>query len=226
VRPEAAPHQSFCITGASRPKEVLGAAPAPGPLSSRHKPLLAEPLATRRERLARLVKECSSPRLVLSEGIVGHGKAFFEEAYRQNLEGVVAKRLTSQYMPGKRTDAWVRIKRASAALCAIIGFVPSPAEDFRSLILATEVGGELHCAGKVGSGINARQRAQLNALLWSRLVDKPLVPCKIRGKWVAPGLYCKVSYLERTPSGEFRAPVFQGLCEDKEWQLRRRTPSP
>jgi bifunctional non-homologous end joining protein LigD len=178
------------------------------------KSLMAQPLKTRRQRLARLVKRCDSPRLVLSEGMVKRGKAFFEAAVRQNLEGAVAKRLTSPYLPGKRTDAWIKIKRGATIHCAIIGFIPTGSDDFRSLILANEVDGELRCVGKVGSGIGIAERAALNKLLWSRLQPRPLVPCKIRGKWVAPGLYCKISYLERTPSGDFRAPVFLELCEE------------
>jgi DNA ligase D-like protein (predicted ligase) len=176
--------------------------------------LTAEPLRARRDRLERLIRRVHSPRLVLSEGVVGHGKAVFEEACRLNLEGVVAKRLTSPYLAGKRTDAWIKIKRGGTVLCAIIGFVPSGPRDFRSLILATPDEGELRYAGKVGSGISAKLHARLNDLLWQRLQKKPLVPCKIRGKWVAPGLYCKISYMERTPSGEFRAPVFEELCEE------------
>jgi ATP-dependent DNA ligase len=173
--------------------------------------IMSLPLQERRDRLGRLVQQVHSPRLVLSEGVVGQGKAFFEEAVRQNLEGAVAKRLSSPYLPGKRTDAWIKIKRAASVMCAIIGFVPSGPRDFRSLIIATEVDGQLQCCGKVGSGIDRAMQAKLNELLWPRLQKKPLIPCKIRGKWVTPGLYCKVSYLERLPSGEFRAPVFQEL---------------
>jgi DNA ligase D-like protein (predicted ligase) len=177
-------------------------------------PVMALPLTGRRQKLGRLVRQCHHPRLVLSEGVVGQGQAMFAEACRQNLEGVVGKRLSSRYLPGKRTEAWIKVKRGATALCAIIGFLPTGDRDFRSLILATDTNGELQCAGKVGTGIDSALRARLNKLLWSRLQPKPLVPCKIRGKWVAPGLYCKVSFMERTSSGEFRAPVFVELYEE------------
>jgi hypothetical protein len=58
-------------------------------------------------------------------------------------------------------------------------------------------------------------RTRLNQLLWSRLQEKPIIPCKIRAKWIKPGLYCKVHYLERTTGGEFRAPVFEALYEEE-----------
>ena len=84
----------------------------------------------------------------------------------------------------------------------------------KSLIIATEDDGTLQSVGRVGSGINARQRAELNAWLWSHLRSEPLVPCGHSGKWVEPGLYCTVSYLERTRNGELRAPVFKGLITE------------
>jgi DNA ligase D-like protein (predicted ligase) len=176
--------------------------------------LLPDPLEFRRQRLAKLVADARSPRLLLSDGVIGQGKAYFARACQHELEGVVAKRLTSPYLPGKRTDAWIKIKRGGSVLCAIIGFLPSGDNDLRSLIIASNIDGDLRCVGKVGSGIDNAMRHRLNALLRARLQQKPLVDCKIRGKWVKPGLYCKISYLERTSSGEFRGPVFQELLEE------------
>jgi DNA ligase D-like protein (predicted ligase) len=176
--------------------------------------IMAEPLSVRRDKLSRLVLDCGQARLVLSQGIIGQGKAFFEEVVQQGLEGVVAKRLASRYLPGKRTDAWVKIKRSESTFCAIIGFVPSGKDDFQSLILAAETDGSLSCVGKVGTGFDRAMRDRLNRWLWSNLQQKPIVPSRIKGKWVAPGLYCKVRFMERTPGGEFRAPVFAGLVED------------
>jgi bifunctional non-homologous end joining protein LigD len=175
--------------------------------------IMAQPLQARRERLRQLVKECDQPYFVLSEGIVGKGKAFFQEACAQNLEGVIAKRLQSRYLPDQRTDAWIKIKRGETVCCAIIGFLPSGKDDFRSLILAAETDGVLHHVGQVGTGFDMSLRKKLNALLWSRLRAKPIIPCKIKGKWIEPGLYCLVHCMERTASGHLRAPSFKGLVE-------------
>ena len=176
--------------------------------------LLQLPLEQRRETLLRLVQACRQPGLVYSESVIGEGTAFFAEVHARGLEGMIAKRLGSRYLPGKRTDAWLKIKRGEKAQCAVIGFIPSGRDDFASLILATVEKGELRYAGKVGTGFNAAMRERLNALLLSRLRDKPLVRSKTRGKWVEPGIYCTVRYLERTRGGEFRAPVFESLHVD------------
>jgi bifunctional non-homologous end joining protein LigD len=176
-----------------------------------YQPLLTRPLIERRERLTQLVRQVKHPRLVLSEAVVGRGKAFFAEACRQNLEGVVAKRLQSRYLPGLRTEAWFKIKRQSELICAIIGFLPSGPDDFRSLILAVEDKGKLQCAGKVGSGFTNAMRKRINELLWSRLRPKPVIPCKLKGKWIEPGLFCRVRFMERTESGDLRGPAFKEL---------------
>ena len=79
-------------------------------LYDRFESLLAVPLITRRKRLEKLIQGCAHPRLVFSQGVVGPGKAFFAEICHQGLEGMMAKRLASRYRPGRRTDAWIKIK--------------------------------------------------------------------------------------------------------------------
>jgi len=79
-------------------------------LYERFESLLALPLGTRRKRLEKLMRRYAHPRLVFSQGVVGPGKAFFAEVCGQGLEGVMAKCLASRYRPGRRTDAWIKIK--------------------------------------------------------------------------------------------------------------------
>ena len=79
-------------------------------LYHRFESLLTLPLSMRRERLEKLMRQFAHPRLVFSQGVVGPGKAFFAEVCRLRLEGVMAKRLASRYRPGRRTDAWIKIK--------------------------------------------------------------------------------------------------------------------
>jgi bifunctional non-homologous end joining protein LigD len=172
---------------------------------------LNKPLRERRTRLTELIKPVCNSYLQLSEGITGKGRAYFAEAVRQDLEGVVAKRLDSRYQPGQRHDAWLKIKRQSEVLCAVIGFTTEAPNDFRSLIIACDQEGELRCVGKVGSGIEDGLRKTINQFLWSHLLRKPLVPCTIKGKWVAPGMFCKVAFQEQMESGDLRSPVFKEL---------------
>jgi ATP-dependent DNA ligase len=72
--------------------------------------VMAEPLVERRRRLREIVEGLADPRIVMSEGTVGAGTALFAEVCRLGLEGVMAKRLTSRYRPGRRSRAWLKIK--------------------------------------------------------------------------------------------------------------------
>ena len=174
--------------------------------------IMARPLTERRERLREVMAACSAPQVVVSDGVVGAGKAYFRAACEQELEGVVAKRLDSRYQAGQRTGAWLKIKQCEMLCCVIVGFVPEGTNDFGALICAaTDESGELTCVGKVGTGFDLPMRARLNAYLWSHLRDKPVIPCDVKGLWVEPGLYCHVRCMYRTRDGHLREPVFEGL---------------
>ena len=180
-------------------------------LYHRFRSVMDRDLAERRRLLARLVR--SRGALVVSDGVVGAGRRYFEETRALGFEGVVAKRLASPYRPGKRTDDWTKIKAAAKLQCAILGYV-TDGGDLKSLILAAEEGGRLRCVGRVGSGLTRPMRTRILDLCRARSRATPFVPCEERGRWVEPGLLCTVSYLERTRSGFLRGPVFLDLLAD------------
>jgi bifunctional non-homologous end joining protein LigD len=161
----------------------------------------------RRAKARALVARLGGDRIIVSDGIVARGKEYFDQAVATGLEGVVAKKLDSRYLPGKRTDCWIKIKRQLVVPCCVIGFVPEGADDFGALIIAAAaVNGELACVGKVGSGFDRRLRARVNEHLWSHLCEKPVVSSPVKGKWVEPGLYLTVKCMEWTNTGQLRAP--------------------
>jgi len=66
------------------------------------------PLTERKKILAGTIKE--TDRLVVCRYVDTCGIALFQEACARNLEGIVAKRKASIYVPGKRTRDWLKIK--------------------------------------------------------------------------------------------------------------------
>jgi DNA ligase D-like protein (predicted ligase) len=169
--------------------------------------ICGRPLEERRESLRQIVTALSDPRIVFSDGVVGEGLLFFEQACRQELEGIIAKRRGSRYLPGRRTDAWLKIKRKQRIPCAIVGYVEESGE-LRSLAIAAESEGVLRYAGRVGSGLTDRVRDELLGELRARRTDRPYVETRAKAVWVEPGLYCTVEFLEWTENRELRAPVF------------------
>jgi ATP-dependent DNA ligase len=68
------------------------------------RPLVAQPLLKRRERLARVVT--ASPELILVPGVVGDGLDLHFAVTQQGLGGVMARHVRSPYLPGRRSDLW------------------------------------------------------------------------------------------------------------------------
>jgi DNA ligase D-like protein (predicted ligase) len=183
-------------------------------LYHRFAPTTHVPLVERREPLGELV---AAANVIESTGVVGTGKAFFSQITERGLEGVVAKRLDSPYAPGKRSDAWTKFKKRVYDQAVVFGYLPKAGDDFKSLVVATHRAGQLTYAGRVGTGFDANLRAQVNALLRAHPAAAPLLdpPEELpEVAWVAPQIYCMVSYVELTAAGVMRAPVFESLIED------------
>jgi ATP-dependent DNA ligase len=67
-------------------------------------PIIAQPLAGRRDRLARAVHP--SEELVLLPSVVGEGLDLYFAVAQQGLRGVMARHVRSPYLPGRRSDLW------------------------------------------------------------------------------------------------------------------------
>lgn len=74
--------------------------------------LVGEPLASRRKLLEETV--VPGPYLDLSPASPGRGGDVFTAAVAHGLEGIVAKRLTSGYLPGTVTGHWLRVSKRTA----------------------------------------------------------------------------------------------------------------
>jgi bifunctional non-homologous end joining protein LigD len=154
----------------------------------------------------------------------GHGKALVAAAREQGLEGVVAKRLGSPYLPGKRTDAWRKIKLVSTQDCVVLGFTPGQGgrgQTFGALLVGAFDDGELRWVGQVGSGFTDQMLERVLSELAPLVradppIDDPELAAFKGAVFVEPQLVCEVEYLEITKgTGKMRAPVFKGLRTDK-----------
>jgi bifunctional non-homologous end joining protein LigD len=182
-------------------------------LACQGQPLLAQPLARRRAALAELVAAARAPRLVFSDGVVGAGRAFFDQVVAQGHEGVLAKHLASRYWPGRRSPAWRKIKPRQVLPCVVIGYTPAP-EGLRSLLVATVRAGALRYVARLTRGLGPAVQADLARRLAQRPRPGPVVPCPHRARWVEPELYCRVPCFGWTAHGRLRHAAFGGLLAD------------
>jgi ATP-dependent DNA ligase len=169
--------------------------------------LLREPLSQRRQLLQEILP--SDPLLSTCAGVIGSGLVYFTQVVEEGQEGLVAKRLTSLYVPGQRSASWRKIKPVQELPCLVLGYQAGP-EGLKALLLAAERDGELYYVGTVDKGVPTG----MDVLGQLRPRHKPLVPCPHPGQWVEAGCICKVRFHGWRPSGGWRDPVFAGWIRE------------
>jgi bifunctional non-homologous end joining protein LigD len=183
------------------------------------KDLRQERYEDRRRLLEKLLRR--PPALVrISERLEPPGDKALKIAASGGYEGIVAKKLTSCYET-RRSKEWLKIKAGNEQEFIIIGWNPSThsSHEVGSLHLAVRGDdGELHYAGKVGTGFSAKQRVWFKDVLSRDVV--PTSPAKDAPRvkvatWVRPRLIGQVAFTEWTGDNRLRHPSFLGLREDK-----------
>jgi bifunctional non-homologous end joining protein LigD len=198
-------------------------------------PLVELPYVDRRKRLEQLLDKRN--RVVRLSETFDDGNALYQAAKQQRLEGIMAKRLDSRYVPGRRSRDWLKIKTHGEQEFVIAGFTKGTgnrASSFGALVLAYYRAGELVYAGNVGTGFGAKEIDRLLEKLrplkrsTSPFHEVPKMP-KVRKSdvvWVEPKLVCEVEFAEWTHDGRLRAPSYKGLREDKAAEeVRREEPT-
>jgi bifunctional non-homologous end joining protein LigD len=141
------------------------------------------------------------------------------------MEGVVAKRLDSAYVPGIRTDYWRKIKNVQLQEAVVAGYKPGQGNrtgQVGSLLIGVNDATGLIYAGHVGTGFSDETLRMLGARLEplrraSSPFDGPVPPEYARtAVWVEPRLVIQVAFDRWTRAGRMRAPVYKGLRDDKD----------
>jgi len=182
--------------------------------------IMQKPLSIRKELLAETIG--SHPQLILSQYIHGEGIGYYQACRQQQLEGVMAKKWDSPYLPGKRVTYWRKIKNLQEEEFVVCGYVPGAGQrqQFGSLILGAYQNDTLIYQGQVGTGFSERAIREILDLLETISVhESPFgyqVAELVRPHWVEPRLVCTVQFLERTEDGILRHACFKGLRTDKE----------
>ncbi len=148
----------------------------------------------------------------LSDHVVGDGRPLYERASELGLEGIVSKRATAIYQPG-RTKTWTKTKALQVDDFVIAGYtVSQAAEGLAALGLGEWEEGELQYRGKVGTGFDAgTARALLDRLEPLRAGATRLEGAPKEMIWVRPVLSAHIHYANRTADNWLRHAVFKGL---------------
>ena len=169
------------------------------------------PLMKRKEILSANINEGNN--LSISRYIEENGKAFFELAKKENLEGIVAKKKDGLYHIGKRTRDWVKIKVMQDEDLLVLGYKPDVKGNVKDLVLGYEENGKLKCKGSVYLGVSKEERDYIKKYATknkSKVIDGKYKDAV----WIKPELIGTVQYMQETESGNMRQPVWKGLKVD------------
>ncbi|MFL6228239.1 MAG: ATP-dependent DNA ligase [Pyrinomonadaceae bacterium] len=168
--------------------------------------LMNVPQAERRARLEKLFRPTAHVKM--TEAIVTDRRAaedkFFRQAIRAGQEGLVAKDPDAPYVPGRRTEHWLKIKPAFETLDVVIvgGIYGSGRRRglLSSLIVAVRDRGEYLTVGKVGTGFSEEVLRDLTARL------EPLVTSSQgHNVEIEPRIVIEVDFQDIQKTGRYRA---------------------
>lgn len=173
------------------------------------------PLLERKQYLQKAIK-AESGRMAISRYIEERGIDFFEVAKKQGLEGIVAKRKDSIYIQGKRTKDWIKIKNLLDDDFVICGYIYKE-NNMISLVLGQYLEEELVYKGHVTLGVGGAsfEAIKNHPHREQPSFSKPVPAGNEAARWIRPDLVCTVKFMEYTPGGGMRQPVFKGLRQDK-----------
>ena len=148
-----------------------------------------------------------------------------EAARAQRLEGIVAKRVDSRYVPGSRSPAWRKIKVRPRQEFVIGGWQDGEGNrsgQLGSILVGVHDRDQLRFAGKVGTGFKDQELTRLGGLLAQLATDVcPFVPAPPSSvsrlaHWVRPELVAEVTFGEWTSEGILRHASYIATREDKD----------
>jgi bifunctional non-homologous end joining protein LigD len=185
--------------------------------------LMDLPYTERRERLEDM--GLNGPNWQTPTYHQGDGKSLLDLTRQRGLEGLVAKRLDSRYLPGRRTRAWLKVKNLMGQELVIGGWLPGQgrrAGTLGALLVGYHEDEDgkpaLRYAGRVGTGFSDEELDRLSGMLEPLRAEKSPFTGRQPPResvFVEPELVAEVAFREWTRARTLRAPVYKGLRPDK-----------
>lgn len=153
----------------------------------------------------------------------GQGRELFAATAEQHLEGVIAKRRDSRYLPGGRSDAWLKVKHHRRQEFVVGGWLPGKGArqgTLGSLQLGVHDGdGQLRYAGGVGTGFDHDTLDRLHAALSA--TERKTSPFDGRQpprgtRFATPKMVVEVRFADWTDDGSVRQAAYLGRRDDKD----------
>lgn len=183
--------------------------------------LLREPWTERRARLAKRLRS-APPHLRLGDSQEGDSGKMLSRARVLGWEGLMAKKASAPYQPGRRSADWVKLKLEARQEFVVGGFTEprQSRQHIGALLLGYYDGDRLIYAGHAGGGFSVEGLRDMYRRLAP--IERKTSPFAEAPKsnepahWVTPRVVVEVKFNEWTNDGKLRQPVFLGVRDDKE----------
>lgn len=186
--------------------------------------LRALPLLERKDMLRQLLTADNKDNsLLYSEHVLGHADEVFRHACQHGMEGIVVKRVDAPYT-GRRDRNWLKLKCQQRQEFVIAGYTEPAGQrsGFGAILVGVyDAQGDLHYAGRVGTGFDERRLAAMLKAFRKLEQDSPAFVDAPTGQqrrgvhWLKPQLVAEVRFAQWTSAGVLRHAAFVALREDK-----------
>ena len=181
--------------------------------------LTAQPLAQRRSTLEGI--GLTGPNAHLPPTYYD-GRALHSATLEQGLEGVVSKRLSSRYRPGRRSRDWLKFPHRISRSVVIGGWrlQTDSASRLGAVLVGRPTPSGLTYLGRVGSGLADQDQERVRRALAGRRIDSSPFADEIPSldahgtRWVRPEVVIDVQSLGLSAQGRLRQPAYRGLRPD------------
>ncbi len=144
------------------------------------------------------------------------GSLLFNAIQEKQMEGIIAKRDSSRYHIGQRTEAWVKVKCRYEVEVYIVGYTKGKGDRskvFGALHLAVKSTGDSFVyKGKVGTGFDDKKLRdtyqQIKGIKKSHKLFDTFIEEEHNTVWIEPRLQCKIEYASLSSNDTYREPVF------------------
>lgn len=153
------------------------------------------PLIERKSILSKTIGD-SDGQITNVKYLEGQGIPFFDAVKAQGLEGIVLKKKNSPYVPGKRTESWIKVKNYQYTEVCITGYRK---KEFGWLISRED--------GRSASTLEIVTSREARQAVYS-IADHLKTDEDGNYVYLKPLLKCRIKYLYETKKGFLREPSF------------------
>ncbi|MFB8279619.1 ATP-dependent DNA ligase [Nocardia colli] len=161
----------------------------------------------------------TAPSMLVPPRLDGSGADAVRYSQDHGMEGVIAKRKDSVYLPGKRGHSWVKQRNWRTQAVVIGGWRRSDARNFKSLLVGIPYEGRLIYVGRVGTGFNDADMQELAKRLGpaerktSPFDNELTAEERKEAVWVTPKIHGTVRFMNWTETGRLWHPAWLGASD-------------